>query len=77
MLKNAELIERAIAVDEVASALESPRGRGVRFCIRSAGDVGVEIGVSLGCFGLWWRGIVKVCDQVNRKSVRVKLWPRG
>ena len=54
-----------MAVDEAASALESPRGRDVRFCTNSAGDVGVEIETFAGPFDLRMRGIAKVDDQIN------------
>jgi len=66
VLENAELIERAIAVDEAASALESPRGSEVRFCTNSVGDVGVVTEISAGLSNLRMRGITKVGDKVHR-----------
>jgi len=63
MLKNAEPIERAIADDEAASALVSPRD--VRSRRSSAEDVGDETGISAGRFDLRGRDITKVDDEIN------------
>ena len=52
-----------MAADETARALEFLRD--VRFCISSAGDVGVETERSAGCFNLRRRVMVKVGDKIN------------
>ena len=55
-------MESAMALDEAASALESPRGRDVSCCTSSVGDVGVE---TPGNFGFGRRGIAMVDGQIN------------
>lgn len=54
--ENAELIERATAVDEAASALKSSLE--VNFCTSSTGDEGLVA----DNLGLWKRGIVRRVD---------------
>ena len=54
---------RATAVDEAVTVLDSLRG--VRFCTRSAGDVGVGTGISSGNFDLRKRGITEVDGQID------------
>ena len=70
-------MERAMAVDEVASASEPPRGRDTRFRTSSAGDVG-DVGVenggtSAGGFGLRKRGMAIVDDEIN-PITSLTLW---
>jgi hypothetical protein len=60
---NVEPMGRATAVDEAVTVLDSLRG--VRFCTRSARDVGVETGISSGNFDLRKRGITEVDGQIN------------
>ena len=61
--ENAEPMERAIAADVAASAMEFLCE--VRSCTRSAGEVGVETESSVGCLDLRERRMVKVDDQVK------------
>lgn len=58
-------MEKAIAADEPASALESPRGRDLKCCTNSEGGVGVETEISKGRFDLRKRGITKVNEQIK------------
>ena len=60
MSENAELMERAMAVDEATSALGFRLD--VRLCTSSAGDVGVE---TAGCFDLRRKGMGKTDGQVR------------
>jgi len=56
-------MERAMAVDETARALEFLRD--ARFCTSSTGGVGSETEISLGCFDLPKMGIMEVDDKIN------------
>ena len=61
-------MERAIAVDEMASALEFLRD--VRLCTSSVGGVGVETDMSAGGFDLRNRGnMMEAGGQIN------SVWP--
>lgn len=64
---NGELaMERAMAVEETASALESLRD--ARSCTSSAGGVGVETEIGARPFDLRKRGITEVDEQIKSKT---------
>jgi len=56
-------MERAIAVDEMARALEFLRD--ARSCASCTGGVGVGAGVSLGRFDVPKMGMMEVGDQIS------------
>ena len=59
-----------MALDEAASALESPRGKDLSFRARSVGDTGVE---TAGNFDFWGRDMMRVNGKINQISPQ----PRG
>lgn len=63
--RKAELIDRAIADDVAARALESRRE--VRFCTNSAGEAGEGVGVFTNVFNLRRLCIMMVDDLANPK----------
>ena len=76
-LENAELVERAITVDEAASALGFLRD--VYFCTSSAGDGGCaggdinlrKLGIAMGMDGNGWQ------DQFDDWAEKEEDWQRG